>query len=421
MAHEILEGYRVIDWTMYQLGPVNGLTLAMLGAEVIHLERPEGDMGRDATRTANVMKGGEGKELGGSPMSAYFQANNQLKKSMVLDLDKPKAKEVLYQLVAKSDVFLQNMRGGVAENLGADYQTLKKYNPKLVYCSGTGFGKKGPDARKGSMDMSGRARTGQMYMHELGDFPISSYGGADQIGAIMGAFGIVAALLARERFGIGQELDISHLSCTMWVMGCQMQTAFYKGVLEAPYTPRAKAPNMLSSFYKCKDGKWIILISPRVTTWEPLCQALGIPESIYKGDPRFNTNAARRANAETTVALLDEYFAKKDREEWIKIFNKNPKDLIWERIQKWEDVPSDPQVIANELITPWTSPDTGLTYHHLNFPVKFSETSAMKFGPAPKLGEHTGEILVNVLGYKKEDVPKLIREIGEPVGVARYD
>ncbi|MFH0847665.1 MAG: CoA transferase, partial [Chloroflexota bacterium] len=417
MAREILEGYRVIDWTMYQLGPVNTLMLAMLGAEVIKLERPEGDMGRDAARTGNVMKGGEGKEMGGLPMNAYYEANNQLKKGLVLDLEKPKAKEVLYQLVAKSDVFAQNMRMGVAENLGADYQTLKKYNPKLIYYSGNGFGRKGPDAQKGSMDGAGRARTGMMYLHEAGDFPIGFMtGSSDQMGAIMGAFGIVTALLARERFGIGQEVDASHLSSTLWFMGCSFQTAAFKGELKPAYVARAKSPSMLSSHYKCKDGKWIMLIAPRVTVWEPLCQALGIPESAYKSDPRFNTHGARRANAEATVALLDEYFAKKMRDEWIEIFNKNPKDIIWEKVQKWEDLPGDPMVTANEYITPYTHPATGLTYHHLNFPVKFGETPAMKFGPAPKLGEHTGEILVNVLGYKKEDVPKLIREIGEPVG-----
>ncbi len=422
MSHEILEGIRVIDMTMFQLGPVNTMMLAMMGAEVIKLERPEGDTGRDAARTANVMKGGEGKEFGGLPMSAYFEANNQLKKGLVLDLTRLKAKEVLYQLVAKSDVFMQNMRPGITTELGCDYETLKKYNPRLIYANGSGFGRKGPDGRKGSMDGAGRARSGWMYMHEMGDIPLNTLTGAsDQIGAIIGAFGIVAALLARERFGIGQEIDISHLSCSLWLQGCQMQTAFYKGVLQAPYTPRSKAPNMLSSFYKCQDGKWVILISPSVRTWEPLCTALGIPESIYKGDARFNTNSARRANAEATVALLDEYFAKKPREEWIQLFNKDPKNLIWERVQKWEDLPNDYQVKANDYITPYKHPATGLTYNHLNLPMQFSETPAVKYGPAPKLGEHTGEILVNILGYKKDDVPKLVEEIGKPVGPPKYD
>jgi crotonobetainyl-CoA:carnitine CoA-transferase CaiB-like acyl-CoA transferase len=368
------------------------------------------------------MKGGEGKEFGGLPLNAYFEANNQLKKGLVLDLKRPRAKEVLYQLVAKSDVFMQNLRLGVAEELGCGYQTLKKYNPKLIYGYGTGFGRNGPDAKKGSKDGLGRARSGWMYLHETGDRPINcSTGMSDQIGAIMGSWGILAALIARERFGIGQEVDVSHLSASLWIMGCQLQTTFYRGEIAPRYTPREKAPNMLSSYYRCKDNKWLMLSEPTVSPWEPMCQALGIPESIYKDDPRFNTNAARRKNAEATVALLDEYFAKKDREEWMEIFSKNSKYLMGERIQKWEDLPTDPQVISNEYITPYTHPATGLTYYHLNFPVKFSETPAMKLGPAPGLGEHTAEILVNVLGYKKEDVPQLIKEIGEPVGPARRD
>ncbi len=416
MAHEILDGIRVIDMTAFQLGPVNTLMLALMGAEVIKLEIPVGEPGRDAQRAGErIVKGGQGKGFGGLDLCAYFEANNHCKKSLVLDLTKPKAREVLYQLTAKSDVFAENMRLGVAARLGCDYQTLKKYNPKLIYYSGTSFGTKGPDGTKAGMDGSGRARSGWMYFHGEGEDPLGFMGGcSDQIGAIFGSYAILAALLARERHGIGQECETSHLAASMWLMQCSIQTQIYRGTYAYPVASREKNTGFLSGWDRCKDNNWLILISPTPRTWEPFCEALGIPPSIYRDDPRYNTVRARREHTEECVKMWDEAFAKKTRDEWIEIFNKNPKDLIWERVQKWEDLPNDPQVIANEYMSNYTHPLTGLTYKHVNLPVKFSETPAMKLGRAPLLGEHTEEILVNILGYKKGDVPKLLDEIGRP-------
>jgi len=419
MAKEILEGIRVLDMTMYQLGPVSTMMLAAMGAEVIKIERPAGEPGRGVERGGGggprrrLIKGGEGKGFGGSDLSSYFETNNRCKKSLVLDLNKPKAREVLYELAAKSDVFLQNMRTGVATKLGCDYETLKKYNPKLIYCSACSFGSKGPDARKPGMDLSGCARSGWMQQAPLesGDPLWALPGSSDQIGAIFASHAIVAALLARERFGIGQEIETSHLTASMWLLGCRLQMGLYmKNPL--PVTPREQSGTALFNYYKCADGKWLTLACPTPRHWVPICEAMGIPESTYKDDPRFSTNTARINNPRETVALLDNAFAKKTREEWIKTFE--GKDIFWERVQNFEDLPSDPQVIANEYITDYTHPLTGETYKYQNLPMQFRETPAMRQGRAPLLGEHTEEILVNILGYKKEDMPGLLDEIGYP-------
>ena len=405
--------------TMYQFGPVGAMMLATMGAEVIKIERPEGEPGRGAARGAGggpsrrILKGGEGKGTNGMDLSAYFETNNRLKKSLVLDLTKPKAKEVLYQLVAKSDVFIQNMRTGVAAKLGCDYETLKKYNPKLIYCSGCSFGTKGAEATKPGMDISGCARSGWMHQVPLesGDPLWALPGSSDQIGAIFASEAILAALLARERFGIGQEIETSHLTGSMWLLGCRLQMGLYmKNTL--PITPRESLENALFSYYKCADGNWIVLACPTERHWVPVCEALGIPESTYKDDPRFNTNVARISNARETVALLDNAFIKKPREEWIKAFE--GKDIFWERVQKVEDLPDDPQVIANEYITDYTHPLTGETYKYQNLPMQFRGTPAVRQGRAPLLGEHTEEILVDILGYKKEDTPKILDELGRP-------
>jgi len=419
MAKEILEGIRVLDMTVYQLGPVATMMLAAMGAEVIKIERPTGEPGRGVGRGAGggprrrVVKGGEGKGFGGSDLSSYFETNNRCKKSLVLDLNKPKAREVLYQLVARSDVFVQNMRPGVVAKLGCDYETLKKYNPKLIYCSGSSFGTKGPDGRKPGMDLSGCARSGWMYRVPLesGEPVWALPGSSDQVGAIFISHAVVAALLARERFGIGQEIETSHLTASMWVMGCSLQMMLYMKA-PLPVTPRERSSTPLFNYYKCADGEWLALVCPTARHWVPICEAMGIPESVYKGDPRSNTDVARFNNSRETVALLDNAFAKKTRDEWIKAFE--GKDIFWEKIQKIEDLPNDPQVIANEYLIDYTHPLTGETYKYQNLPMQFRGTPAMRQGRAPLLGEHTEEILVDILGYKKEDMPKLLDEIGHP-------
>ncbi len=320
MAYEILKDVRVLDMTMFQLGPVNAMMLALMGAEVIKIEQPTGEPGRINT-IGRVMKGGEGKALGSKDLSSYFEANNHCKKSLVLDLNRPKAREILYQLVAKSDVFAQNMRYGVAKKLGAGYEDLKKYNPKIIYYNGTSFGTRGPDASKPGMDSSGIARSGWMYRAPtLDGEPLAALSGSsDQIGAIMGAFTILAALHARERFGIGQECETSHLAASMWLMQCRMQWELYQKRWY-PVGNRYQTANPTFAFYKCGDSKWISLANSTPRNWVPLCEAMGIPPAIYKDDPRFNTASARAQNSKVCVEMLDEWFGKYSRDEVLKRF-----------------------------------------------------------------------------------------------------
>lgn len=411
MAKGILDGIRILDLTIYQLGPVQGVMLAQMGAEVIHIEAPTGGPGR---MTPTWMKGGMGKGFDGMNISAYFEECERGKKSLVLDLKRPKAQQILYELVAKSDVFIQNMRTGVADKLGCGYETLKKYNRKLIYCSGTAFGAKGPDAAKPGFDYSGAARSGALFRvpTENGE-PAHPMGGSfDQIGAISGALGIVSALLARERYGIGQKIETSHLTASMWLMMLPIQRMLYQKELQ-PMLPRSQAPNPLWNHYRCQDGEWLALCMLAVERhWPVVCQAMGIPESIWKDNPHFNTRATRRENAKEVVVYFDKLFIEKTRQEWIDIFA--GKDVMWERVQKIEDLENDPQVIANNYLTDYTNPVTGETYKHVSLPFLFSETPVVDRGRAPLLAEHTEEILVNILGYKKEDVPALVEEIGSP-------
>lgn len=195
-----LDGIIVLDWTQWQMGPVAAAMLADLGAFVIHIEnRATGDHGRNL-KFPGIDELPEGK-------AAYFETNNRGKKSIAIDLIKEEGKEIIYRLVKKSDVFLHNFRQGVPEDLKLDYETLSQYNPKIIYAASSGFGPNGPEAKEPAFDLLGIARSGIMTMLGGPDTPPLSIAGAiaDQMGAVMTAYGILAAIVARERFGYRSE------------------------------------------------------------------------------------------------------------------------------------------------------------------------------------------------------------------------
>ncbi len=196
-----LDGIRIIDWTIWQQGPVATQMLADLGAEVIKIEeRERGDPGRGITAVA-------GSSTVKSGRNYYFEANNKHKKSIALNLKQPEAREIVHRLAARSDVFVQNFRKGVAQRLGLGYAELAALNPRIIYASASGYGPEGPDSGEPSFDYLGQARSGIMNAVGTGSTaPTYVYGGiADQMGAIMLAYGVLAALFARERTGSGRK------------------------------------------------------------------------------------------------------------------------------------------------------------------------------------------------------------------------
>jgi len=397
-----LEGIRILDWTIFQQGPVATMMLGDLGAEVIKLEeRVGGDPGRGVMQIA-------GSQTGGDKRNYYFEANNRHKKSLTLDLKKPAACEIVYRLVEKSDVFVQNFRKGVAAKLSLDYQTLSRYNPKLIYASATGYGPKGPDAGEPSFDYMGLARSGIMTAVGEPDMePMNITGGiADQMGAIMLAHGIVVALLARERLGIGQEVDTSHLGSMMALQGLNVACRLTLGK-EFKRFPRTTAVNPLWNHYKCQDGKWICLAMPQADRyWPDFCKALGIPE--LEQDPRFATMRVRGKNCEALIARLDAIFAAKSRDEWMRIL-KAGGDFIYTVVNSINDLPDDQQTLANDYIVDYDHPAWG-AIKVCGSPLILSKTPANPKAPAPEFGEHTEQILIETLGYSWEEVARLREE-----------
>ncbi len=394
-----LTGIRIIDWTIWQQGPVATQMLADLGAEVVKIEeRERGDPGRGI-----VAVSGGSTDKGGR--NFYFEANNKHKQSIALDLKKPEAREIVYKLAARSDVFVQNFRKGVAARLGLDYRSLKQHNPRLIYASASGYGPEGPNSGEPSFDYLGQARSGIMNALGVADStPTYIFGGiADQMGAVMLAYGVLAALLARERFGVGQEVDASHLGSMMALQGLNVVARTFTGK-EFSRNTRANAFNPLWNHYRCADGKWICLgmLQPD-RYWKDFCAAIGRRELTE--DPRFADMRTRGHYASELIAILDTVFASKTRDEWMKTL-KAGGDFIYTVVNSVSDLPNDPQVIANEYIVEHDVPGLG-RMPMLGMPVKLSETPGDPRGHAPEHGEHTEMILTEMLGYTWDDIARL--------------
>lgn len=400
-----LDGIRIVDWTIWQQGPVAGAMMGDLGAEVIKIEeREKGDGGRA------MLSFDDGK-------SPYWEMNNRNKKSLAIDLKNPEGVELVRKLIDKSDVFIQNFRPSIAEKVGLDYETLKIRNPKLVYCSASAFGPEGPERKSRAYDLLGQARSGFLLRDGHEDEPDTPDGGmADQMGAIMLAYGVLTGLMARERHGIGQKVDTSLLGSMLWLRGLPIVRALIKQDGEEAKSEmgkhmKSKKPsrvdpgNPLWNTFKCSDGKWIALAC--VTTdghWPVVMEALGNPDELT--DPeKWGGHWARCSNAREATEVLDRIFATEPRAFWLeRLVGKN--DLPVSAINTTEEAANDPQAIANGYVTELDHPSYG-TIRLPGFPVTLSETPARIRRQAPQFGEHTEELLIDLLGLDWDEVTRL--------------
>jgi crotonobetainyl-CoA:carnitine CoA-transferase CaiB-like acyl-CoA transferase len=400
----ILSGITAIEWATFGNGPILGVILGDLGAEVIKLEdRIAGDPSRGIAAFYGT------KTMTPQGINLVFEFSNRNKKSIRVDLNKPKGKEIIYRLTEKSDVFYTNYRKSVAVRQGVDYKILSKYNPKLIYGMASGLGPEGPDSEKRAFDPVGLARSGLMTAAGEKGSPPGQIVGAivDTLGATMTAFGIISALFARERTGIGQEVNASLLGSAMWAQFSNISLTLLRGQTMGRYN-RKEVRNPLANIYQCKDGQWIGLSEPQSDRyWSQFCKVMGI-EHLEK-DPRFTDEWKRRDNNKEFIAILDKIFAEKTREEWAELFQKQGKYFVaWERVQTIPDLLNDPQVIANNYIVDFDHPVLGKIKVQ-PFPIRFSKTRVGPRGPAPEFGQHTEEVLLEI-GYTWDDIAQLREE-----------
>ncbi len=388
-----LNGVKVVEITQFQQGPVAGMRLGDLGADVIKVESPGGDPGRGFMKIIGAMAGLKGRNY-------YFEHCNRNKRSIVLDLKTEKGKEIFLRLLDNTDVFLNNMSIEAPKRLGLGPEAMLARNPRLIYAHASGWGRKGPDANALSFDYTGIARSGlMMACGERGTPPTQILPGiGDEVGALMCAWGVTAALYAREKTGKGQVVDSSLMSGVIAVLAFIMAAPAILGK-EFPREVRAEAGNPVYNHYECKDGKWLVLahLDPD-RYWPKICKVLGMEELV--NDPRFNSIPARSEHAKELVSIMDQRFATRTRDEWMPRLA--AEGCIVTPIQSPTEVTNDPQALANNYFIEVDHPEHGIT-KMTGFPWDFSDTPPLFQRPAPKLGEHTEEIMAEI-GYAKEEI-----------------
>jgi len=391
-----LHGVRVVEITQFQNGPVCGRILGDMGADIIKVEPKTGDPARGFMAIVGVQMGFKGRNF-------YFEYCNRNKRGVVLDLKKPAGLEVFMRLIDNADIFLTNMAIGTPERMGIGYDALSARNPRLIYAQTTGWGRKGPDATSFAFDYAGLARAGTMLMCGEDGMPPQPLvpGLADQMGAIMTAFGIVGALYAREKTGKGQMMDASMLGAMIELEGIVLAVPCILGK-EFTRPVRSRAGNPLYNHYKCKDGRWIAIVNLQPDRyWPNFCRALGIEH--LKDDPRFNNLETRGKNAEELIRVIDEKIADKTMAEWMDIFKKE--GVIHTPVQTATEVTNDPQALANNYFIWYDHPVFGKT-KMTGWAWDYSETPCSVRREAPEFGQHTEEVLLE-LGYTWNDIERL--------------
>ncbi|HXG01830.1 MAG TPA: CoA transferase, partial [Candidatus Binatia bacterium] len=384
-----LHGYRVLELAHLIAGPVAGLYLADLGADVVKVESPDGG---DAARTVYAGPGGD---------SPVFLAVNRNKRSLALDLRRPEGHAVFLRLVERADVVIEAYRGGTAERLGIDYARLAPRNPRLVYCSLSAFGPTGPWRDKPGLDMLVQALGGLMAVTgDPGGGPVLT--GApvvDTIGALLAGQGILTALLHRERTGEGQRVDVSLLDGLLLAHAARLSVYLATG--EEPGRLGSAHPHMAPfQAFRCRDG-WIYVAVWVERLWRPFCEAVGRPD--LAADPRFATGAERVRHRGELASTLEEVFAAATVEEWL--VRRQARDVLCAPVNRYRDLPTDPQVVASGMLVRQDHPRAGRV-PTLATPVRFSRTPGTLRTPAPALGEHTDAVLAEA-GLAPEEIARL--------------
>jgi crotonobetainyl-CoA:carnitine CoA-transferase CaiB-like acyl-CoA transferase len=369
------------------------MILGDLGAEIIKIEAHEG---REQQRIGAYTYKGQ---------DVYFMSVNRSKKSIVLDLRLDKGREVLYDLVKVSDVVFDNFRPGVLERLRIDYDTLKKLNPKIISCSITGYGSTGPYRDRPAYDLVIQAITGAMSITgEPGRPPVrSGIAVADQGAGMFAAHGVLAALYARERTGVGAKVETSLLEAMVAQLAYEAGLYLISGLVPGPVGSGHRILPVYQA-HQTQDGYITIAAVGR---FPALCQALGREDLAQ--EPRF-AGPGLAQHRQELLAILDEIFLTKSSDEWVKLLTEA--DVPCGPVNALDKALSDPQVLATDMVVS-IDHTLGGQIKQTGNPIKASTTpkdARQKFLSPPLLGEHTNEILSQLLGYSQDKIEQLRQE-----------
>ena len=383
-----IAGVRVLELAQIMAGPACGLMLADLGAEVIKIEKTAG--GDDTRKFLPPDINGE---------SAAFMMMNRNKKGLALNLKEQEGINIFKKMVEQSDVVIENFRKGTLEKLGIGYEDLKKINPKIILCEISGYGRTGPYADKGGFDLVAQGMSGLMSITgESSDKPPMKVGAplTDITAGILGATGVLAALINRDKTGKGQRVDTSLYEAgivhTYWQSAIAGATGKSPGPLGSahPLTAPYQA-------FKTKDN-WITIGASNQNNWMNLLNA--IQRIDLQEDDRFKDNNSRMKNLEALAPILQEELLKKTSNEWIKIFDE--KGLPCGPINSIAEMHNDPHTLDRKMVIEVDNKKAGKS-KAIGMPIKFSDTNANTEIGAPNFGQHTDEILIQ-FGYSADQI-----------------
>ncbi len=389
-----LSGIRVLDLTRALAGPFCTLMMGDHGADVIKIEMP--GSGDDTRHWGPPFIGEE---------SAYFLSVNRNKRSLTLNFKEPKAIEIFLDLVKEADVVVENFTPGVMPRFGLDYETVKKTNPKIIYCSISGFGQTGPYRDRPAYDQIMQGISGIMSITGEPDGEPQKVGIAvTDIGAGMwSAFAIMSAVYHRNQHGEGQHIDISMMDAQVaWLT---YQAAYYFANGAPPQRLGAAHPTLVPyQAFMCQDGKYINVAVGSERLWDRFCQ--GMQQPGLRDHPDYATNGDRVRNRSVLAPLLQEYFLTGPVDQWVQALQEA--NVPCGPINDLADVFSDPQLLHREMYLEMAHPTLG-SIKQTGIPVKFSQTPGGLDRPPPLLGEHNNEILEE-LGYTKAGIQQLSDE-----------
>lgn len=392
MTHA-LQGVKVLDLTRVLAGPYATMILGDLGADIIKIEMPgKGDDSRNFGPYLN-------------DESAYFMSINRNKRSMTLNLKEEEGKKILLEMVKEADVIVENFRPGTMEKLGLGYDVLKEINPKIIYGAASGFGHSGPYSKRAAYDAVVQGMGGIMSITGQKDGVLTRVGPSigDIAAGLFTAIGILTALVSRNETGKGQKVDVAMLDCQVALL--ENAIARYVVSKEVP-KPMGNRHTSIVPFepFETKDGE-IIVAAGNDVLWSKFCDAIDKKELV--NDERFVTNPLRNQNYEVLRDLIAEPIKYKTTKEWQDILDdigvpNGPINTI-------DKVLEDPQVISREMIVEVEHPKAG-KLKMPGIPIKMSDTPGEIRTAAPLLGQHTYEILNEMLGYNKDTVDRLVSE-----------
>jgi crotonobetainyl-CoA:carnitine CoA-transferase CaiB-like acyl-CoA transferase len=397
-----LEGIKVLDFSIAVAAPFGAVMLADMGAEVIKVERVQGEAQRLGL-PAGMDDYLDTSEVENLPEKADWMAFNRGKKDLAIDIRSAKGREIVLKLAKETDVVIQSFRPGVAERLGIGYKDISKINPKVIYCSFYGYGETGPVAHRAGGDMWSQAMSGIVSVigYQGGAPQMIPFPACDHAGGMLVAYAVMTALLVRERTGVGQALTVNNLNAALYLQYSSFAEYLTEGKM--PYKlGRSYQPPPFGPF-RAKDGD-VLTIFGTGPMWPTFCKVVGVEH--LANDPRFSTDEARQENREEIGRLLDEAFSKKTRAEWAQIFR--DAKMRCDPCLTYEEACAHPQMAANDMICTTKHPKRG-EMKMLGLPVKLKKTPGKPQGPSPMLGQHTEEILLK-LGYKAKDISELEKQ-----------